>query len=148
LERLSQDFNVSCGKTALSKWYRRKAQDRLLEKIVISQKKKNEVLAKYKENPADTYNTLLEVAGQIAFDKAMETDGQLDAETIFNFTKLVMHGRKQAMEADHLELDKRRIALLEKKAAQADQAKGILESVELSEEQKANRMRELFGIST
>ncbi len=42
--------------------------------------------------------------------------------------------------------DSRRIALLEKKAAQSDQAKGILENKELSEEEKKLKMHALFGL--
>lgn len=40
----------------------------------------------------------------------------------------------------------RKLALLEKKAAQADSAKGILQDAELSEAEKKARMHELFGL--
>jgi len=40
--------------------------------------------------------------------------------------------------------DERRIALLEKKAAQADAAAGVMNNAELSEEQKTARMKEIF----
>ena len=45
-----------------------------------------------------------------------------------------------------LNLDSRKLKLLEQKAAQADQAKGILENPELSEADKKARMHELFGL--
>lgn len=105
-ERLLADFNVRCGQHALADFYQRTAQRRMLDRIVVSQGKKNAVLEKFKANPADTYQALLEVAGQIAFDKAFSEGKEFDAETIFNFTKLVMTGKKQAMEAEDLKLRK------------------------------------------
>lgn len=41
----------------------------------------------------------------------------------------------------------RKLSLLEKKAAAFDAAKGLLENKELTEDQRAKRMREVFGIS-
>lgn len=43
--------------------------------------------------------------------------------------------------------DSRRLRVLEKKAAAFDAAKGLLENKELTEDQRAKRMREVFGIS-
>jgi len=58
------------------------------------------------------------------------------------------HGQAKAkFEERKVSVSERRVALLEQKAAQADKAKGVLEDKELTEEQKAARMRELFGIS-
>ena len=42
--------------------------------------------------------------------------------------------------------DDRKLALLEKKAAQSDAAKSTLENKALTEEQKASRLREVYGI--
>jgi hypothetical protein len=53
----------------------------------------------------------------------------------------------QDLNIQRTDLERRRITLLEKKAAQADSAKGILENKELSEQEKAARMHELFGIT-
>jgi hypothetical protein len=46
-----------------------------------------------------------------------------------------------------VKVSERRMALLEKKAEQADQAKGIMADASTSEAEKQARMRELFGIS-
>ena len=58
-------------------------------------------------------------------------------------------GRKtivQDLNVKKIAQDERKLVILEKKAAQADAAKGILENRELNEEQRAARMREVFGI--
>jgi len=48
--------------------------------------------------------------------------------------------------AKRVTIDERKLALLEKKAAAIDQARATIASMELTEEQKQQRMRELFGI--
>lgn len=54
---------------------------------------------------------------------------------------------KVKFEERKISISDRRVTLLERKAAQADQAKGIMQDQQLSEDQRAARMRELFGIS-
>jgi hypothetical protein len=44
-------------------------------------------------------------------------------------------------------IDRRKVVVLERKAAQADQAKGILEDKELTIEARTARMKEVFGIA-
>jgi hypothetical protein len=53
---------------------------------------------------------------------------------------------KAVFEREKIEISKRRLALLEKRASQADQAEGIARS-EASAEEKALKMRALFGIA-
>ena len=53
----------------------------------------------------------------------------------------------QDLNVKKVNLDERRIALLEKKAAAFDEAEGVLKNKQLTEEQRAQRMREVFGIS-
>jgi hypothetical protein len=53
---------------------------------------------------------------------------------------------KAGFEREKIDISKRKLNLLETKAKQADAARGILTNPELSEEQKAARMRENFGI--
>lgn len=55
--------------------------------------------------------------------------------------------KAQQKERDQ-QLTERRIRLLEQKAEQADQAKGILQDGQLNEEEKAQKMRGLFGIAS
>lgn len=104
--RLLADFNVRCSASSVSGFYQRTAQDRMLLKIKTSRGTANAVLDKFKENPADMYQVLLQLVGQIAFDAAFQAEKALDAETIYNFTKLVMTARKQDMEADALKLQR------------------------------------------
>ena len=53
---------------------------------------------------------------------------------------------KVGLRKEKLKLDERHIAMLERKAAQADAAKGILGDKTATEDQKRQRMLELFGM--
>lgn len=59
--------------------------------------------------------------------------------------KLGLAAVKQDLSAEALKIDSRKLALLEKKAAAFDQAKGVMQDKELTEEERKLRMRELFG---
>lgn len=99
-KRCWQDFGVRVSKDSVRSYYLRRAQERtrdaMLQKIATSRKTANLVTDQFRRNPADTYQALLDMAGQIAFEKSMEGGEELDAETIFNFTKLVIQGKKEA----------------------------------------------------
>jgi hypothetical protein len=63
-----------------------------------------------------------------------------DFETFEAAFKLLLKAQKQA-------LDERKVTLLEKKAAQAEEAEKLLKDQSLSTAQKQARMKEVFGIS-
>jgi len=66
-----------------------------------------------------------------------------DVKALFS---LVLKARDQDLDEKQLELEREKFEEMKRKAAQADQAKGLLENKELSEAEKASRMRELFGL--
>lgn len=148
--RLLADCDCSCAPSSLSAWYQRTAQRRMLDRIAASRSTQNEVLEKFKANPADTYAALLDMAGQIAFDKAFQSEKELDAETIFNFTKLVMSGRKQAMDQQALDLARDKFQFDAAKAclAKIDSIKSIRANATLDQNAKIEQIRlQLFGVA-
>lgn len=148
--RMLADFNIRCAPSSLSEWYQRRAQQRMLDRIAASRDTANLVVKKFSENPADMYQVLLGMAGQIAFDKAFEEKEGLDAETIFNFTKLVMHGKKQAMEAEDLKLrrDKFQFDATKAALAQLPALRKIASDNSLNENDKLTQARQLlFGVT-
>ncbi len=63
-----------------------------------------------------------------------------------NDAELFLALKKDRREAKKISLDERRIQLLERKAAQADEAQKITNDSSLSDEEKAQQMRSLFGM--
>lgn len=75
--------------------------------------------------------------GQAAFEAQALKAGDSDA-----FVAL----RKLRQKDNEHRLNERRIALLERKAAQADQAEGVTRDESLTPEQREAKMREIFGL--
>jgi hypothetical protein len=142
---------VETSNAALSDWYswyglrlrteRRKA---IVEEAVAE-------LAK--SDPTKTLEEL-QAFGQVLFtaESIEGRDAKAFTEVWRASEKALMRKQaKEQAEADRelrkesLEIDKRKIALLEEKAALADKAKDVMESQE-SEEEKAAKMRRLFGM--
>ncbi len=107
--RLFNDFNVRVSQSALHAWRGRCAQGRLLERIAASAQTANAVVQRFEENPADTYKALLGMVGKIAFDKALADE--LDAETIYNFTRLLIADKKEDTRLEALGLMKEKLEL-------------------------------------
>jgi hypothetical protein len=81
---------------------------------------------------------------QKTFERAVARDGNLDELAIL--AKILNDSAKLRLKEKDQQLTERRVSLLEKKAAQADQAKGIVGDQALSDEQKAAQLRSLFGM--
>lgn len=83
-------------------------------------------------------------AKQLAFE-AM-SGPKPDLKSAKALLKMVGDSAKVKIAEERVSLDTRKVKLLEQKAAQADAAKGIVTDTELTEEEKAQRLRSLFGM--
>jgi hypothetical protein len=70
---------------------------------------------------------------------------QPDLKAAKTLIKIVGDTHKLTLQQQRLELDARKVALLEKKAAQADEAKAVTDDSALTAEEKLARMRQIFG---
>lgn len=102
---------------------------------------------------ADNFATLLEgkfddanikLAKQLAFEELSRPDRSVS--TAKALLKIVGDSAKLQLAKQKVDLDARKVALLELKAAQAAQAEAVTKNGELTPEQKNARMREIFGI--
>jgi Protein of unknown function (DUF3486) len=145
--RLLADFNVRSAPSSIGEWYRRTQQQRMLREIRESREFANQTVTEFQKNPADMYAALVNMVGQIAFESSM--DGKkFDAETIFNFTKLVMTARKQELSAQTLALAKEKFQFDAAKAAllEVGKLKSIASKPNLNEKEKIKQIRlALFG---
>ena len=92
----------------------------------------------------------VEKAGQVLF--MAEGIAEKDARVFANMVKIgqsrakLAQNDKRLKQADKsLEMESRRVALLEKKAAKADQAAEVMSNGAMSTEEKQSRMKEIFG---
>jgi hypothetical protein len=145
-KRLYQDFNVTSSRSALERFYQREQQRRLLARIADSARKANEIADTFAKNPAPVPKAVVDLVTQLAFEEITERGSTgLDKDFIVKLTKLAVDS---GLKAKKLELDQRRIELLEAKAAQATEAEKALTNTALSEEQQRAKLKEIFGITT
>lgn len=124
-------YNVSCSMGALSNFYKWLRLKRRMEEAKSRSQQVVEELAREGSMSAEE---LME-AGQMVF--ASET---LDNGNVKAFVQLL----KVRNDSKRLEQESRRIALLERKAELADKAKTVSDDDALTDEEKAQRMKQIF----
>ena len=77
----------------------------------------------------------------------MSVTNRVDLKAIKTLAKIVGDSHKLSLAQDRLQLDKRKVKLLEAKAELADQAKGLAGDKTLTPQEKERRIKAVFGIS-
>lgn len=143
LERLHLDFNVRSSRAALGRFYRRVSQRRLLESITRNAAKANEIEDAFQKNAAPVPQAVVKLVTQLAFEEITK-GADLDKDFIVKLTKLAVDS---GLKAKKLELDERKVSLLEAKAKQAEDAEKAMGDTKLSPEEKQQKLRQIFGMS-
>ena len=150
IKRCKKEFAIGVAKRTLLAFYYKEQQSRALQRIAQCTKSANKVVKELTDRPADTYRALIGMAGQIAFEKAFDSEKQLDRETICEFTKLLIAARKDDREAQRLSLEREK---WEFDAAEAcleelPELKVIATNPALSQKEKLRQVRlRLFGVA-
>ncbi len=143
---------VTCSASTLSRYLESlrsmRLQDKLLERISSGARQVKELEAQFAANPAPELDTLIKLHRVLILQ--LTTQAQADPELIKladQLTRTAMEfvsGKTKAAQKDmSLDLDQRKVALMEKKAAAFDQAKAVMESKLTPEEQK-QRLKEIL----
>lgn len=150
------ELGLKVSINTLSCWWQQHQQSRLRDKMlsdIASGAQFNRQLEKsLGDNPPPELQTLIKLIRTLVAQLAL--NGSADGEAlklVGSLTSLVLdHDKSRAnytLKEKDLEIKERRIVLLEQKAAQADQAKATLGDAALSEEEKAQRIRQIFGMA-
>lgn len=124
-------YNVSCSMGALSNFYK---WLRLKRRMEEAKSRSQQVMEELAREGGMSAEELME-AGQMVF--ASET---LDNGNVKAFVQLL----KVRNDSKRLEQESRRIVLLERKADLADRAKTVSDDDDLTDEEKAQRMKQIF----
>jgi hypothetical protein len=154
-EKLKED-GCSVSLSRLSRWWEARqtvlAEEKLLNQIATGARTHAAVVKQFGENPPPELQTLIDLHRVLIMQ--LSTAGaanpkmlELADRCMRTVMDYISGQTKATLENRKLELGERRVTILERKAHQADQAKGILTNKELSEEEKRLKMRALFGIS-
>jgi hypothetical protein len=142
VERLEKDFNVRTSVGALSAFYATECYSvRSSEAKEFAERVEQELL---QGEPNFDLATLALVKKKL-FERAYARDGDVDELAVL--AKIIGDTAKLRLKEKDQEIATRRLAILEKKAAQADEAKSVAASEDLSAEEKERRLKAVFGIT-
>lgn len=143
------DFSVRVSPTAVREYRQHLEVERRelrwqerLASIAAGSQQANAINAEFNRHQGAFSSATVKLLTQESFEALVQ--GGWDPENLVKFTKLAIESE---LKAKKLELDERRIALLEERAKQAEEAKQALGNEELSEEEKQQRLRQIFGMS-
>jgi hypothetical protein len=125
-------------------------QQSLLDSIVLGARQVKEVDKRFEKHTAPQLDTLIKLLRVSILQLATQAQTNPDLlKLVDQLTRTVMEfvsGQTKAMHKEReLAVAEEKLELLKKKAEQADEAKGIMGNQALSEAEKSDRMRELFG---
>ena len=133
-ELLPKRFGLSASLSTLSEFYPWLRQKRRME---AARKRAEQAKRQLLDQNPDASPEELERLGQMIFTSETVEDGDIKG-----FVALL----KASNTRRKLQLEERRIKILEEKAARADKAEDIIQDDNLTEEEKAANMRALFGM--
>jgi hypothetical protein len=145
---VEKEFNIKVGVKSLFNFYRKQSRQRTVNRILHSAQNANAVLKAFAENPADTYQAVLNIAGQIAFDKALKNPDQPDVATIREFTKLLISAKQEKLAEKKFGHDREKweFDIAKACAAHHAQLEAIATDKNLNDEARIQAIRErLFG---
>jgi hypothetical protein len=132
---LGSECGVSCSLAVLSAFYKRHCAPVLRERRQVAALKAETLIED--AGKTDWSAATLELVRQAAFD--LMSGDTLDVKTAEKLLGIMLKSRDQDM-------GERKLAVLERKAAQADQAATVSGDGALSAEEKAARLKQIFGM--
>lgn len=133
---LEKDFGIKSSPSSLSGFYSQEKAKRVVMQRLQSLSIAREISDEAKARPAVFDAAMVERISQLAFEISIQSNA--DPDVVKQFFSMVLKARDQ-------ELESRKVALLELKAAQAEKAAGVIGDSKLSEPEKAQRLRQIFG---
>ncbi|MCX8156165.1 MAG: DUF3486 family protein [Verrucomicrobiae bacterium] len=147
-----RERGVKISRTALANWLEgrraRELQERILRSIASGAEMMRQCEKEYGKNPAPSVEALIKLFRVLVMQLA--SAGAADPEFLRVAGPMmgqVLEAERLAVKRQELILEERRVAVLERRAAQADAAQGVVQDAGLSAEEKMQRMREIFGLS-
>jgi hypothetical protein len=135
---VEKEFGLKVSISAFSRFYQSNCSAALLSRRMRAVKLADEVAVEARSHPGQFTAATIDQLSQKAFELASSPGANpQDVKALFS---LVLKSRDQ-------DLVERRVKLLEAKAAQADEASAIAGSGTLSPEEKAQRIKAVFGLS-
>lgn len=129
---------------ALSAWWSQHGPAYLIERRRLARNLAADLASDIALSPAQFETATIDAIQQQAFNLAQQPG--VDPKDVKAMFSLILKVRDQDTKRQEIALAERRIALLERKAEQADKAAGIAGDGQLSAAEKEARIKAVFGI--
>lgn len=138
-------LEVETSTAALSNWWSKHGPEYLIMRRRQARSLAEDLADEASKSPAKFEVATIDALKQQAFTMAQQPGvSPKDIKALFS---LVLKVRDQDAKKEELALATRRLALLERKAALADEAQGIASDGKLSAQEKEARIKAVFGLA-
>jgi hypothetical protein len=135
---VKEQFGISSSISSFSTFYSEEAPKRLIERRLGALRLAQELAEEAQKRPSQFDSATIEALREKAF--ALAINPNAPAKDVKSLLMLLLKSRDQ-------DLKERQVVLLEKKAAQADEAAKVVGDKELTPAERDQRMRQIFGVS-
>lgn len=144
-EWLAEHKGISLSITALSRWIKIRRDQAQINRLRRGRDRLAEAEQALGVNQAERYDpVIMEACREYTLD--LLASEQVDAKAVSGLLKAITAAQKLKLDSGRLDIDKRKLELLEAKAAMADEGKEALENESLTPEEKEQQLKSIFGI--
>jgi len=150
--RLQNLYSLSVSPSLLSDWWEKRQQqrlqDRVLEKIATGAQAVKRVEKQFAKDAPPEVETLIKLHRVLIMQLSLQATANPELLKVATkaMTPVMTYLKVQEQRADR-HLEERRVAILEQKARQAEEAEVTISDKALSPEEKQHRLRAIFGMS-
>lgn len=149
--RLQERHGISTSISRLSCWLagqqQRQMQERLLGQITSGAMLSKDIEKRFEKHPAPETAQLVKLLRVLVMQLSVQSGADPTLLELVNpLMRSILDFLKTEQKGEALKLDERRVALLEKKAAQADEASTVVQST-LTPEEKQLKLKQIFGMT-
>lgn len=150
--RLQERYQLSVSPSLLSDWWEKRQhqrlQDKVLDRISSGAHAVKAVEKQFAKDAPPEVETLIKLHRVLIMQLSLQATANPELlKTASDCMKPVMTYLKVQEQRADRHLEERRLAILEQKAKQAEEAEQVVSDKKLSPEEKQQRMRAIFGMS-
>lgn len=130
-----------------SRWQREGLRERILTRITSGAELSRDIEKKFTKHPAPETAQIVKLLRVLVMQLSVQSEADPALLELVNpLMRSILEFLKTEQKGEALKLDARRVALLEAKAAQADEAEKVTQS-SLTPEEKQLKLRQIFGMT-
>jgi hypothetical protein len=152
VQRISEKYGDAVSIKQLHLWLRRRNERQLRETILrnvtAGAEATRQIKAQAQRHGVPDLDALISWVRVLIANLATRPDAEVDVDSLTAMLKPALEWAKLQRKDAELAMDRERLELLKRKAAQAETAEGIVRDTTLTPEEKMRRFRQTFGMES